>query len=214
MFRLITKGKQVRRFILGIVVLSQMLMLTACSSLLKPVKVADKAIYTIELPMQHGRRSTRFKDKTLLVSAPRSAPGYAEKRIMYTKDNVQMQYYAHNQWAARPASMVQHAIIQPLMTSGLYKAVVSAPFSGLTDYRLDEHILKFRLELEPNHEQFHFSSMVNIIDVETHRVVASRLFDVREPLSSVSPESGVYAANRAIGRYANALVSYLANLTV
>lgn len=188
---------------------SALLTLPACS-LLKPVKV--KPVETFTLRAYSQLKFSRHSPKTLLVSAPTASPGYEGINLIYVKKPYQLQYFSHNQWVAPPAQMLSPLIVESLRRSQLFHAVVSSPFSGLTDYRLDVRLLKLQQEFIRKPSQVRLVVQVDLVNAMRNKILASHVFEFLEKAPSDNPYGGVIAANRAVGKLLDKSVRFVASV--
>ena len=137
---------------------------------------------------------------TLLLSAPRSAPGYAGSRMAYIEEPHRIDYFAKHRWADSPARMLEPNLMKALEASGLFQAVVRAPTTARFDLRLDTEVLRLVQVFEPNESRVEVAMRISLLDTHQHRVLVSDVLEVTEPAAERTPYGGVMAANRAVDR--------------
>jgi len=144
---------------------------------------------------------------TLLVSVPKAQPGFDTPRMAYLVRPHEVSYYAFNQWADTPSRMLAALLAQAMEMTGLWRAVVQAPSTVRTEYRLDCD----NLVLE---QQFFSASRVRLalraqlIDVKRQSVIDARDFEVFEDAPSDDAYGGVIAANRATAKLLEGVVEW------
>ena len=174
---------------------------------------ADRsALHTYLLNPEFSFRSfpanTRLTDPaTLLVSVPKAQPGFDTPRMAYLVRPHEVSYYAFNQWADTPSRMLAALLAQAMEMTGLWRAVVQAPSTVRTEYRLDCDSLVLE-------QQFFSASRVRLalraqlIDVKRQSVIDARDFEVFEDAPSDDAYGGVIAANRATAKLLAGVVAW------
>lgn len=150
---------------------------------------------------------------TLLVTLPRSTPGYATSRIAYVREPHRLEYFAEHQWADTPARMLEPIVVQALLAAGYFRNVIAGRTPVEPDLRLDSEVLALRQIFENRGSRIEFRFRVEVFDLTQPEVLGERVFAITEPSEAPSPSAGVAAANRAVARLMNALGSYLAEVT-
>lgn len=145
----------------------------------------------------------------VLVTAPLSAPGYATARMAYTQQNHRVDYFATHRWADTPARMLAPLLARSLQTSGLFKAAVESPAPINAQLRLESEVLELRQVFSPQESKIRLRLKINLYDLANNRLVTSRVFSVDEPAETRDPYGGVVAANHAVDRMFEELISYL-----
>ena len=118
--------------------------------------------------------------------------------MAYIDKPSELSYYTRNRWIAPPAKMLQPLIVQALQQSHRFRAVVQAPFSGKTTYRLDVDLVYVRQNLLTQPHQMEIALQARLVNNSNQNIIASRLIKRSEPILAVTPYSGVLAANQAL----------------
>lgn len=169
--------------------------LTACSPL-KPVSTTQIDRYSLsQIPKQLPKRPV--SRKTLLVSMPIASPGYDTARIIYMEKPFELKRFARNQWVAPPAKMLQPMLVQTLLNTRRFHAVVSTPYSGITQLRLDTQLLKLEHLFIHSPSRVRMVVQVQLIDNIRNQVVADARFQSSIVAKRATPYAGVLAANEA-----------------
>lgn len=182
--------------ILFLSVLSVILFLT--TGCLGPVKAEPRQTYTLnqvptDIPQSKNTR------KTLLVTVPRAESGYETSKMAYVKTNpYEIHYFSQNRWVASPANLMLPLFVDTLQKTGAYHAVVSPPFSGLTDLRLDTDLILFQQDFSKNPSQVTITLRAQLVDSESQTVISMKTFTVTKATMTNDPAGGVKAANQAM----------------
>jgi cholesterol transport system auxiliary component len=170
--------------------------LTACS-FSRPVKMPQQSLYAISNGhFSAGIKRSKTQD-TLLVSFPAASSGYQTASMVYVQTPYQLNSFANNRWVASPATMIMPLIAQQIRDTAYFKAVVTPPFSGVTNYRLDTQLLALQQEFMRPTSFVRLKMQVTLVSNRTGRVVSSRRFQVMVSAPGNNPYSGVLAANKA-----------------
>lgn len=174
-----------------------LVMLLSSCSVLKPIKTHPMAVYTLNRVshMKMHKQPTRL---TLLVSEPTASAGYESDRMMYRKKRYRLSAFAYHRWTAAPADMLLPLLAQSLRNTNYFRAVVTAPFSGITALRLDTHLLKFEQEFLQSVSQVRMVLQATLVNTTTNKVIASKRFSATVTAQHPTPEAGVIAANSAV----------------
>lgn len=178
--------------------------LTACG----PVTLPSVSTYTISGPVaiKVGKAKT---NKTLLISLPFASPGYQSNKMAYVTIPFRLRYFAQNQWVAPPAEMLMTLFAEKLRQTNYFKAVMTAPFSGVTTYRLDTHLLILQQEFLRPISQVRLLLQATIINNMNNRVISSRRFQIVVNAPENNPYSGVLAANQAAAKLSARLAHFV-----
>ncbi|OGO90989.1 MAG: hypothetical protein A3F41_05085 [Coxiella sp. RIFCSPHIGHO2_12_FULL_44_14] len=168
--------------------------LLSCS----PIKTEPVNTYTlghwknVSLPLRGKTEST------LLVTMPIAASGYQSAAMIYLLTPYELKSYVNNRWVASPAQMLLPLLVDALSRTGYFYAVASAPFSGMTQFRLDTQLLTLQQEFLLPTSRVRLVIQAFLIRNRDNRIVASQRFSINLPAVGNTPYSGVLAANKAV----------------
>jgi len=134
---------------------------------------------------------------TLLVTTPRTQPGFDTPRMAYLLRPHEVSYYAVNQWTDSPARMFARLLVKAMESTRLWNAVVQAPSPVLAGYRLDCDDLVLEQQFFSNPSRVRLALRAQLIDVNRQSVMGTRDFEIFEAAPSEDAYGGVVAANRA-----------------
>lgn len=176
-------------------VLTAVCMLAACSLLPEPKPVAlDK--YLLEYtPAAVAPASADIP--VLMITTPRAHGAYDTARIAYMQQQFGLRYYVHSRWADTPARMLAPLLAEAMNATGQFQAVYASPGRLSGELRLDTELQRFHQDFTAQPSQMHITLRAQLVDLADQRVIASRLFDIREAATSEDTYGGVQAANRA-----------------
>jgi cholesterol transport system auxiliary component len=173
-------------------------LLGGCAGL-RPPQVENGNMYVLEAkPIAKIARARR--DIVVEVSAPRASPGFETPRIAYVQRPYELDYFANNQWADAPPRMLGPILAQALEQSGSFSAVVQAPSIVAPDVRVVSELLRLQQNFETRPSRMEITLRVQLIDVRSRRLLATRVLEATENAPSDDPYGGVTAANIALQR--------------
>jgi cholesterol transport system auxiliary component len=118
--------------------------------------------------------------------------------MVYELQPDQINYFAENQWAAPPSQLLQPIIMHALLQSGLYKAVVAAPFAGIVSQRLDINLLQMQQLFWQRPSIYLMTLQLQLINQMTDQLIATKRLTIKIAAPSDNPQGGVTAANMAV----------------
>lgn len=184
-------------------------LLGGCSSLLPPVPPPDN-IYLLEadpakVPV---RSSPARRDLVLAVSMPRARAGFDTAQIVWMRQAHGLEVYSRNRWADTPARMLMPLLAQALERSGAFHAVVQTPSAVSAALRLDTEIIRLQQDFSVRPSRVQFTLGVQLVDINTRRVIARAEFDETENAATEDAYGGVRAANLALERLLARLAAF------
>ena len=145
----------------------------------------------------------------LKISLPTSAPEYATARMAYVEQPYRIDYFARHAWADTPTRMLKPLLTQTLTKCGLFRFVFSDSAGVDETLRLDSSITEFAQWFSEESSEVRLSIRFDLIDVAHRTMLLSRTISITEPAVSRDPYAGVVAANRAVQRALDQLVTLL-----
>jgi cholesterol transport system auxiliary component len=145
----------------------------------------------------------------LKVSMPAAAPAYSSPRMAYVEQPYRIDYFARNEWADAPARMLRTLLTQQLTNSGLFGFVFADAVGVDENVRLDCEIIELVQAFSDSGSEVRLSIRFDLVDVAHRAILVSRTISVTEPASAREPYAGVVAANRAVQRTVDQLVTLL-----
>lgn len=136
--------------------------------------------------------------RTLSVSRPEDAAGYASARMAYVEQDYRLDYFADHAWVDSPAAMLGPLLVEALR--GAFPAVAEETRGIGTDLRLDTFIESLYQDFRTRPSQARVQIRVRLVDPERGHVLASRVFTDAEPAPADDPYGGVVAVNRVLSR--------------
>ncbi|HSJ47638.1 MAG TPA: ABC-type transport auxiliary lipoprotein family protein, partial [Gammaproteobacteria bacterium] len=188
---------------------SLVLALAACSILPRnePVVIDRYTLETTAWPT----REAGLGAPVLLVTRPLARVELDTPRMAYRKQDYQLRYFARSRWADIPAQLLLPGLVEALEASGHFGAVVRVGSAARPDLRLDVELLEFSQDFRVTPSEFQLRLRLQLVDLETRAVLASRLFSTHAAAPERSPRGVAAAANAAWQTLLPELVAFCAD---
>lgn len=186
-------------------------LLSACSPF-APLKQKPIATYMLDVPLGKMAKGAAT-NSVLYVTDPAASAGFDTDKIAYVAEPYQLTYFSYNRWIDTPASMLKPLIVDALQSTGRFHAVVSAPYTGDSTYRLDTTVIRLQQNfiLTPSVEELVVRAQ--LIHSDTQKVMAVKLISVATPASANTPYAGVVAANKIVSDFLDCLAEFVVDNT-
>lgn len=148
---------------------------------------------------------------TLIISPPQAASGFDSQRMVYVRQEHQLEYFAHSEWVDAPAHLLGPLLVSAAERTGAFAAVVLASGTAAGDLRLSTELLHLQHNFQTQPSQVQVSLRVYLTDEKTRRVLAWQTLSAQAPASSGTPQGGVVAANQAVQAVLAQLAQFLIN---
>ena len=183
-------------------------LLSACS-ILTPVNMPAEKNYILSDPyFTKAIKKSNHNKIILLVSMPTAPEWLNTQNMVYQIKPYQINYFAQHQWAAPPPNLLQPLIVHGLQQSGLYRAVVSAPFDGNADERLDTRIIDMQQDFTSKPSYYDFAVQVQLINLKTGNIINTQRFFYIMQTPTDNPQGGVDTANKAVKSWIQGLIDF------
>jgi cholesterol transport system auxiliary component len=190
-------------------------LLAACSASLLPKPTPPSARYTLDVVAPISAQPSAVKAAAagapvLTVEVPRAAPGYDTIQMMYLLQPPQLQAFAYHEWVAPPAQMLTPILVQAIAHSGGFRAVLTAPSSAPSHWRLESQLLHLQQDFTQSPSRVEVALRAVMFDGSTHQALAWREFSVSVVSAGDDPVSGAIAAQKAAQELAAAVAVFCA----
>ena len=124
-----------------------LLLIVSCclAGCLQPIAMPALSTYSLGnvSPVKMAKAKTHL---ILLVTQPVANSGFASASMIYLNVPFDLKTFANNQWVAPPGHMLLPLMTQAIVARHYFHTVVSAPYSGLANYRLDTRLVALQQE--------------------------------------------------------------------
>lgn len=178
---------------IAIVVLSGLLQ--ACSVLPRPETVAVE-YFTLDVPTDAAAQHNAA-NPVLLIARPQVRADLDTPRMAYRQQDYTLRYYAHSRWSDAPSQLLLPGLIDSFEASGRFAAVLRSGSPATPHVRLDTEVLEFSQDYRAQPSRFQIRLRVQLVDLKSRRVLASRTFAAEQTAEAQTPYGGAQAANAA-----------------
>ncbi len=179
------------------------LFLFGCSIKYPPVN-----LYRLEqFSEKHHAKSTR--SLSIIIAQPEAAEGYRSQQMSYVNKPLALNYFVHNAWTSAPAKMLSPLLQQSLQTTGYFHAIVTPPYSGLTDYRLDTQLLELQQNFLYHPSVVQLVVKIVLTRLNNDHVIASKIIKQQVNCPEETPYGGVIAANLAVKAFTGIATDFI-----
>ncbi len=175
-----------------------------CSSKKEPMKV-----YTLNTPTVLKSSSSKFKQRTIKVTYPRSLKEKISPKMRYSYSSAEEGVYQNSQWSNNIGKLLEGTFIQALDESRLFKAVLSYASTAQEDYRLESTVFAFTHQVRGEHSDALVSMQFSLIDAYTGKLVKTKRFSYKVATKTVDAKGYVEAANEAVDRLTKDMLRWL-----
>jgi len=108
---------------------------------------------------------------------------YDDFRIIYRVSPFEINYYGYHFWADKPSKLLRSSLIQFLEKTRLFPLLVLEPLKAKADWAFRWTVYRMEEVDEAASWFARLSMKIEVADVKSEKVLASRTFDRREPMS-------------------------------
>ncbi len=175
-----------------------------CSSKQVPLK-----IYTLNAPTVLKSSGSKFKQKTIKVTYPRSLKEKISPKMRYSYSSAEEGVYQNSQWSNNIGKLLEGTFIQALDESKLFKAVLPYSSTAEEDYRLESSIFAFSHQVRGEQSHALVSIQVSLINTDTGKLVKTKRFSYKVATRTTDAKGYAEAANEAVDRLTKDMLRWL-----
>ena len=97
--------------------------------------------------------------------------------MVYVRQALQIEHYAHSEWVDTPARMLAPLLVGTLSQRSVARAVVADSSAASGDLRLHTELLRLQQSFESRPSRVQFSLRATLLDEASRQVLAVREFD-------------------------------------
>ena len=129
--------------------------------------------------------------------------------MAYIEQPYRVDYFAQNEWADPPSRMLKTLLTQQLSNSGLFRFVFSDSAGVDEALRLDSELIELVQAFNDTSSEVRLTIRFDLVDVAQRAILFSDTITASEPAATRDPYAGVVAANAAVQRVLEDLVTKL-----
>jgi len=168
-------------------------LLTSCG----PVPVPPFSTYSLTVSPTSVSAHRALTPNTLYVQNIIADPGFNTSKMLYVNIPYKLKAFANNAWVAPPAAMLLPMLVNSLQQTHHYKAVMTAPYSGVANEVLLVRLMKLQQEFLRPTSQERLELSVTVLNGKTNAIIKNKSFQSVISAPTNDPYGGVLAANKA-----------------
>jgi cholesterol transport system auxiliary component len=124
------------------------------------------------------------------------ASGFIDShRVVFSRVKGEVGYYQFASWVEPPAKAITDGLVLGLDKSKLFKAVSKATSGAVADYQLNAELLEFSHDVSASETFVKIILRAELVDLRTRGVVATKLFELSQPVLSDNVDGAVLSFN-------------------
>ena len=185
--------------------IASLFVLSGCS--LK--EAAPLKVYTLDAGSVASVSTADHRHQTIKVSYPQTLKDKLTNGMSYSYSGSERGEYENSQWSNNVGKLIQGNIIQILVQSRIYKAVLPYASTAGEDLRLESTIFDFSHHVRGEASYAIVSIQFNLINTDSGKLIKTKRFSYKENTLSLDAKGYIEATNRAMTRLSRDLVEWL-----
>ncbi len=149
------------------------------------------------------------RNKTIKVSYPQALKEKLSNGMSYSYSSSERGEYQNSQWSNNAGKLIQGNIIQMLVQSRIFKAVLPYESTAGEDFRLESTVFDFSHHVRGEASYAIVSIQFNLINTNSGKLIKTKRFTYKENTQTLDARGYVEATNRAMVRLSRDLVVWL-----
>jgi len=139
-----------------------------------------------------------------------SSDGFVDShKILFTGIEGEVGNYQYANWVDSPARALTDSLLLSLDRSKLFQFVSRTTSGAIFDYQLNGDLIDFSHETAPNKLSTHIVFRGEIVDLRTRLVIATKLFELSEPVTQNNVNGAVFAFNLASQKLISQIIAWV-----
>ena len=166
--------------------------------------------FTLATPPVKRVAHSPYAQKVLKVSFPQSVKEPLSDKIPFSYSSGDRGYYLNSSWSNNIGQLLQGVLMEGLEKSHLFKAVLPYASTAGEDLRLESMAYDISHHLRGEESYAIFSVGVALVDAQRGKLLKVKRFSYKEPTPTVDAKGYVRATQKALARFENDLIAWLA----
>jgi cholesterol transport system auxiliary component len=166
-------------------------------------------IYTLDAGNVTSIKYSSHRSQTIKVSYPQALKDRLTNRMSYSYSSSERGEYQNSQWSNNTGKLIQGNIIQILVQSRVFKAVLPYESTAGEDLRLESTVFDFSHHVRGEASYAVVSIQFNLIDTYSGNLIKTKRFSYKENTQTLDAKGYVEASNKAMRRLAQDLIIWL-----
>ncbi len=172
-------------------------------------EAAPLKVYTLNSGNVTPVTYSDHRNKTIKVSYPQALKEKLSNGMSYSYSSSERGEYQNSQWSNNAGKLIQGNIIQILVQSRIFKAVLPYESTAGEDLRLESTVFDFSHHVRGEASYAIVSIQFNLINTNSGKLIKTKRFTYKENTQTLDARGYVEATNRAMVRLSRDLVVWL-----
>jgi cholesterol transport system auxiliary component len=184
---------------------ASLIVLSGCS--LK--EAAPLKVYTLDAGSVASVGTSNHRHQTIKVSYPQALKDKLTNGMSYSYSSSERGEYENSQWSNNVGKLIQGNIIQILVQSRIFKAVLPYESTAGEDLRVESTVFDFSHHVRGEASYAVVSIQFNLINTDSGKLIKTKRFSYKENTQTLDARGYVEASNRAMSRLSRDLIVWL-----
>ena len=172
-------------------------------------EAAPLKVYTLNSGNVTPVTYSDHRNKTIKVSYPQTLKEQLSNKMNYSYSSSERGEYQNSQWSNNAGKLIQGNIIQILVQSRTFKAVLPYESTAGEDLRLESSVFDFSHHIRGEASYAVVSIQFSLINTFSGKLIKTKRFSYKENTPTLDAKGYVEATNRAMVRLSRDLVAWL-----
>jgi cholesterol transport system auxiliary component len=166
-------------------------------------------VYTLDAGTVAPVSYSSHRSQTIKVSYPQTLKDKLTNGMSYSYSSSERGEYENSQWSNNTGKLIQGNIIQILVQSRIFKAVLPYASTAGEDLRLESTVFDFSHHVRGKASYAIVSIQFNLINTDSGKLIKTKRFVYKENTKTIDARGYVEATNRAMTRLSMDLTGWL-----
>jgi len=166
-------------------------------------------VYTLDAGDIASVGYSSHRGQTIKVSYPQALKDKLTNGMTYSYSSSERGEYQNSKWSNNAGKLIQGNIIQILVQSRVFKAVLPYESTAGEDLRLESAVFDFSHHVRGEASYAVVSMQFNLINTDSGKLIKTKRFSYKENTQTLDARGYVEATNRAMSRLSRDLVVWL-----
>ncbi len=172
-------------------------------------EAAPLKVYTLDAGVVTPVSYSDHRGQTIKVSYPQALKDKLTNGMSYSYSSSERGEYENSKWSNNLGKLIQGNIIQILVQSRTFKAVLPYESTAGEDLRLESTVFDFSHYVRGEASYAIVSIQFNLINTDSGKLIKTKRFSYKENTQTLDARGYVEATNRAMVRLSRDLVVWL-----
>jgi len=172
-------------------------------------EAAPLKVYTLDAGNISPVNYSDHRHQTIKISYPQSLKDRLTNGMSYSYSGSERGEYENSKWSNNVGKLIQGNIIQILVQSRTFKAVLPYASTAGEDLRLESTVFDFSHHIRGEASYAIVSIQFNLINTDSGKLIKTKRFSYKKNTQTLDARGYVEATNRAMVRLSRDLVAWL-----